>query len=246
MKKLFAVILTFVFLFSAASLAFAEIGAPRVSAQSVAVRAGEQVTIPFVIENNPGIMGFGFVITYDPAVLKPLKTARGDMLSGLFDDNLDAGNTGRLKVLFAGNDDIKSNGTLFTVTFSVLSLEEAEYRAQMRCVQGDTFNAKWEDVALACDEIVFRNAAMTSPSASDSSSPSAPTGESSSSVESSSETSDSGSSTGSNPTDPQPEPPAREKLSVRIRNWAAGLRKPFNVIMKILTAPVVLIVSLFE
>lgn len=42
-----------------------------------------------------------------------------------------------------------------------------------------------------------------------------------------------------------PDEPGEQKLSVRIKKWAAGLRSPFNRIMSILVKPITFVLSLF-
>ena len=239
MKRLSAILVALAIMISAAvAYAAAENNDPAVYARSVTVRSGDTVSVPILVRNNPGIMGFAILINYDPAIVQPTKVEKGGLGTGLFDDSLGTGNDGSLKVLFTGSDNFTADGTLFTVTFQVLALPENGYEAALSYSQADTFNASWQDVVLTCEPIVFADADATTESTTE---PAGPTDPSTPGEETTAPATVEDSTTA-----PQPEPPTQEKLSVRIRNWAAGLPKPFNVFMKLLTAPIVWIVSLFE
>ena len=165
MKRLSAILVALAIMISAAvAYAAAENNDPAVYARSVTVRSGDTVSVPILVRNNPGIMGFAILINYDPAIVQPTKVEKGGLGTGLFDDSLGTGNDGSLKVLFTGSDNFTADGTLFTVTFQVLALPENGYEAALSYSQADTFNASWQDVVLTCEPIVFADADATTES----------------------------------------------------------------------------------
>ena len=111
---------------------------------------GSQIEIPVLIKNNPGIMGLGIQISYDPKLWKPVKTERGELLSeGTFTDNIDANKTdGTLRILWSDTGEMKSDGKLLEVTFEAIKAEIGISEIRINCSKPDTFREDWTEVDL--------------------------------------------------------------------------------------------------
>ena len=125
---------------------------PTVSAADISVSAGETVSIPVSISNNPGFMGFSIILEYDEAVFTPVSVTAGEMLNGGTIDNSIGGTMsgGKLKVLYYADKNVSLEGTLFTVDFAVNENASGDYPVKVSYVQSDTFNENFEDVVFNC------------------------------------------------------------------------------------------------
>lgn len=85
--------------------------------------AGNEITVPIYIKNNPGISGFSFKIDYDITQLVPLSITKNPDLPGSLTSNIEQpGNyTGLAYVtaVWSNASDYSENGELFYITFKV-------------------------------------------------------------------------------------------------------------------------------
>ena len=91
----------------------------RVIAEDQKVRAGEEMTVPVWIENNPGIQGFVLEVTYDANCLEPIRTEQGTLLDGTFQDNLADHADGVFEIIWDGAAELTSSGRLLDLYFRV-------------------------------------------------------------------------------------------------------------------------------
>ena len=124
-------------------------GKPTITASYATVQAGETVSVPFIVEQNTGFMGFAIEISYDDAVLNPVRVSAGEILSsGNLNDSIGGTvESGTLKVVFYASENIIADGTLFTVEFEAVEnaygqLSEVEIKA----VEADCFDENWDTV----------------------------------------------------------------------------------------------------
>lgn len=86
-------------------------------------KAGETVTLPVTIEENPGMAGFLIKVNYDKNALTPTEITQGDLTeSGTFSYNIEGDGEGGLYAAvtwFDANNIVSQNGTLFNLTFQV-------------------------------------------------------------------------------------------------------------------------------
>lgn len=116
--------------------------------KSVSVTDGF-VDIPVYINNNHGIMGFGMNISYDSSVLEPVSVIRGGVISGGSFDNSIGRKQGTFKVMWSHSENVNGNGLLYTLRFRVIDGQKIKsVPVEIAYSQPDTFNEKWEDVAL--------------------------------------------------------------------------------------------------
>lgn len=114
--------------------------------------AGEKICIPVGIKNNPGIMGFRITVKYPQGLSSPTVESGEVLKSGSINDSITANTSDHFDVVWIHTDDVTADGTLFTVTFDVSpEMQSGEYEIALSYSQKDTFNEKWQDVKLECE-----------------------------------------------------------------------------------------------
>lgn len=120
------------------------------------IKAGETLSVPVLIKDNPGILGFKLIFNYDADVLTPLSVECGDVISGGIQDNIEGDMMpGSINVYWAGYENLYDNGVLFYINFNVkidatlqgFSIIEISYS------QADTFDEDFNDVEFKCQEV---------------------------------------------------------------------------------------------
>ncbi|MGM9550979.1 MAG: cohesin domain-containing protein [Clostridia bacterium] len=122
---------------------------------NITAKAGETVTVPISIANNPGIAGFKFRLTYDKSVLTPVSVVKGSVLTtGTLTSNVQQG--GDLSTLnyvsafWSNPANVTDNGEILNVTFTVNNnAEDGTYPISITYEEGDITNQDYDDVALA-------------------------------------------------------------------------------------------------
>lgn len=149
MKKLLAFLLCAVVLCTTTVCAS---GGTRVFAPAVEAQPGQKVEIPIRIEGNVGIMGFRITVQYPESLTSP-EVARGEVLStGSLNDSITDAAKESFDVVWVNTEDIRSDGTLFVIRFDVPDeMQEGEYDISLSYSQKDTFNERYEDVVLSCE-----------------------------------------------------------------------------------------------
>ena len=122
---------------------------------SVSCDAGEVISIPVYIKDNPGIMGFRITIDYPSQVFESPKVTKGKVtLNGSFNDSIKATTNGEFDVLWSNTENVKTDGILFTVELKVKdNAATNKYSVGISYDQADTFNEKWQDVKLSCTDV---------------------------------------------------------------------------------------------
>ncbi len=117
MKKLLSIVLCFVLVLSLASFGNVSAAtAPTITISNVTARSGDNVSVNVSIADNPGIMAIAFCITYDSDVLDYVGSESGFITDYIIKDHT---NEGCLSVVSVSNEDVTSNGTMFTVSFKI-------------------------------------------------------------------------------------------------------------------------------
>lgn len=126
----------------------------EVYADDVSANYNDEITIPIMIDNNHGIMGYRLDFKYDSALLQPISAISGNdfVNNGQFNDSIGI-KDGEFKVLWNNVDEKYSNGILLSLTFKVLTDEKTDTVISMTYSQPDTFNEKYEDVVFNCRDI---------------------------------------------------------------------------------------------
>ena len=120
------------------------------------VKAGETVSIPVLINDNPGILGFKLMFNYDTDVFEPLSVEYGDIISGGLQDNIEGDMIpGSINVYWAGNENLYDNGVLFYVNLNVKTDATVQGYSviDISYSQVDTFDENFNDVKLRCNKV---------------------------------------------------------------------------------------------
>jgi len=113
-----------------------------------------EVSIPVHIDNNPGLMGFVFNLLYDSSVIDVIDIKQGDIIqSGIFDYNNDM--AGKTKVLWSNTSESEGNGVIFYIIISFKEKLTEATDIELTYQSDDTFDGKYNNVALECDDIVL-------------------------------------------------------------------------------------------
>ena len=123
----------------------------------VLAKAGESVTIPVYIKDNPGLMGTKLTFDYNADYLTPISVSAGDVFSGGLQDNINGDAVpGRFNVYWAGSQNTFDNGILFYITFNVSENANGQEEIAISYSQEDTFDENFDDVILKCQNILVK------------------------------------------------------------------------------------------
>ena len=116
---------------------------------------GQNVRIPVMISQNTGIMGFVIHVQYDVNVLRPVSVERGELIpsGSMFDDTAGA-NSGEFRVLWAGDENIVADGSLFYLNFEIID-SPGDTQVTLGYSAKDTFDNRYQEVALTCGVCVI-------------------------------------------------------------------------------------------
>lgn len=128
-----------------------------VFSQPLSVDAGDTLSIPIYINNNPGIMGFKILVTFNQQVFKSPVIRRAEVTkNGLFVDSIKPESNGSFSVLWSNTFDVDEDGLLFYIVVSVSpSAPAGRQEIRMEYEREDTFNEQWEEVMLECGNIII-------------------------------------------------------------------------------------------
>ena len=96
----------------------------KVSVGVIDASAGSEVTMPIILNENPGIAGFKLLVNYDKSVLTPKRIEQGDMITaGVFESNLNEGRPvdelDHVQVTWNNLQSTTETGELFNIIFEV-------------------------------------------------------------------------------------------------------------------------------
>lgn len=122
---------------------------------SIKAQAGQEVTMPVYIENNPGFSGTKITVSYDEN-LKVISVEKGNVLNyGNFVQNADNSADNSFDVVWNSSIENKANGVMFTVTFKLPDNAAGDYTVKITYDKDNTFNAKYDDVTFDCGSAVI-------------------------------------------------------------------------------------------
>lgn len=122
---------------------------------SIKAQAGQEVTMPVYIENNPGFSGTKITVSYDEN-LKVISVEKGNVLNyGNFVQNADNSADNSFDVVWNSSIENKANGVMFTVTFKLPDNAAGDYNVKITYDKDNTFNAKYDDVTFDCGSAVI-------------------------------------------------------------------------------------------
>ena len=146
MKKLVSILIAIIMIFSTVPIMAAS--TCGVSVTSVDI-SGNTVEVPVVISNNPSIAAAMFEIEFDKDALEPVSIEKGTAFSkGTFTSNvqqdiaLSSLKTVKANWVYSAN--VKTNGTMFTVTFKVKENRNSQIR--ITCGEYDLITKEYEPI----------------------------------------------------------------------------------------------------
>ncbi len=151
-KRILAVVLAFVMIFSATSLnltVLAQTSEPAITLESVPAEKGENVAVKVSITNNPGIWGMDLKISYDKTALSLASVDNGDFFQASEWTQGDlSGEVYILSYEAAGLADVTTqNATLATLNFKVDdNAEPGNYEIKATYNAGDIININFDDI----------------------------------------------------------------------------------------------------
>lgn len=115
----------------------------------------DEYIIKVSIKNNSGIMGYKVIGKYDSRKMKIESIACGKTFdNGMFQENI-MEKQNQFLVLWTGIADVRKNDVLFYLRVKVLDKESEKHKIQLSYSEEDTFNEKWENVKISCQDIVI-------------------------------------------------------------------------------------------
>lgn len=136
--------------------------AATVYSENASVNAGEQITVPVMIKDNTGLMGFSILLKYDSTMLEPVSVNGGDILSaGSLQDSIGYSAAGEVTIVWTGSEDMTSDGKLFDIVFKAKETATGVAIVNIAYSQNDTFNELYNDVSLECKHftVIVNNSA---------------------------------------------------------------------------------------
>lgn len=118
-------------------------------------RPGDMITIPVALENNPGLIGFELLATYDPFVLTPVTpnaAQNGELVSSLSMDDGTVSDVLKIGAYGTG-DELTADGNLAYVSFYIR--EDADASQTTVRFSGSSFNSQYQTQPFAvCESAV--------------------------------------------------------------------------------------------
>lgn len=152
--SLISVIIVILLIFGVSMSVFGAASA-SVKMDSIKAEAGQKVSMPVYIKNNPGFCGMKITINYDKS-LEVISVEKGSVFTyGNFIQNAAYSKNNSFDVVWNSSTENKANGVMFTVTFKLPDAAAGDYNIKISYDKDNTFNAKYEDVTFNCGDAVI-------------------------------------------------------------------------------------------
>lgn len=130
---------------------------PELITENMSVVKGSTVTIPVSISNNCGLMGMQLEIEYDNTCLLPISVEGTDIFTtGEVNDSIETSQGNTFHVIWAGSENMDSNGKLFNMTFYCKEDTEVdETSVHISTVKNNTYTEKYSPIScIAADSVI--------------------------------------------------------------------------------------------
>lgn len=117
---------------------------------TVSGNQNEEITVPVIIDNNTGIMGYKISVSYDYEDLEIISVENGFSTSSNFNDSITE-NNGSFDVVWNSTENVTENGCLFNIKFKVLTDQDKISEISLDYSQEDTFDESFKDVLFSCN-----------------------------------------------------------------------------------------------
>lgn len=157
MKRAISIILTILIVFNITCISAFAAESYVVSASDVIAPKNAKVSVPVELKNNKGIMGFKITVEYNPENVDITSVERGSVTSnGNFTTNFGTLGT-KFDVVWNDVNETSEDGSLFILTVVCKKSDNIKLTFN----QQDTFNEKYEDVHLKCNDIAIKYSAKS-------------------------------------------------------------------------------------
>jgi hypothetical protein len=146
--RIWALLLAMTLLISMTVPAVATTGTAQIAFGQVYGKAGQQITVPVVIKNNPGIASFRFRITYDPAVLTYVSATKGEAMTGGTLSAAYQEERQELAITWFDVKNLSADGVIFNLVFQVSDTADGQYPIMVSYLPEDIVNASWQQVDM--------------------------------------------------------------------------------------------------
>lgn len=110
-------------------------------------KTGDEVTVPVIISNNPGISTFFFVVEYDADALSFISADKGEVLTGGTFTPVNNSTKGELSLpWYTVNGDITEDGVLMDIKFKISESARGNYELTVRYLPQDIANASYNQI----------------------------------------------------------------------------------------------------
>jgi len=110
-------------------------------------KAGETVTLPVEIKNNPGIATFRFRITYDTDSLIFLSATEGELLSKGSFSSLEDSEKGTMTFMWFCTDDLYGDGNIAYLVFKLSDTATGDYPISVTYLAEDLLDEEYNKIA---------------------------------------------------------------------------------------------------
>ena len=116
---------------------------------------GHIVSVPIIISNNPGLMGYKLTFSFNEEDIVPTSIINDNLLpAGFFDNNIGL-KTNSFDVLWNSVDESDSDGQIFHIDFEVLTETIKNTELKVSYSKPDTYDENYEDVSLKCNKVII-------------------------------------------------------------------------------------------
>ena len=125
---------------------FAESSETVVGGESLPYGSDQLVSVPVIIKNNPGLMGYKMFVEYPADVVRVDTVKRGVVTEkGNFSNNCET--AGKIIVVWNNTSEVTADGSLFEIIFEV-SDSQKNAEIKLSYSEADTFNEQYKDVTF--------------------------------------------------------------------------------------------------
>ncbi len=114
----------------------AEKGAAKISVGEATASVGKTVKVPVELSENPGIVGINIAFNYDTEKLEYISVEKGKIINDCEAFEKD----GKISVLTLEDEDFKTNGTLYYLTFKVRDGAKGNAEVEAICEDNSVCN----------------------------------------------------------------------------------------------------------
>lgn len=113
---------------------------------------GKKMIVPVYFSNNKGLMGYKLRFYYDKSVVTPTNIVNTRLFPGTLNNNI-GNNDNFFDVMWNNVSEVAAQGKVFYIEFDVIATENVTSTISISYIADDTFNERYEDVTMSCENI---------------------------------------------------------------------------------------------